>query len=320
MAVLTPLSLEDAKRIADAHGVVCTGLKPIAAGSVNSNFVLEGAPAFLRIYEEQHVDGVAYEWALLDQLRASGIPTPERLGAVAPGEVRVGDKCTAVFAWSAGEMSCQHGVSTTRAHALGRIVAQAHQAVAGFGWRRAGRFTRADIGLRMQSIPRDAELAPVLERLERTRAEVDAHWPTGLPSGPVHGDLFRDNLLWEGDEVSAVIDWESASDHFFAYDLAVTMLAWCMGDVLDWELARALFDGYQAQRALTSQEWSSLHVLARSAALRFSVTRITDFHLREGGDGVQKDYRRFIARLDALESLQPEEFRQLLGAPAGDAG
>lgn len=302
--------------MARAHGLSCTGLSPIAAGSVNSNFRLEGPTcAFLRIYEEQSHDGVAYEWALLDHLSSAGVPTPGRLGDVAPGEVRVAGKCTAVFEWASGEMTCQRAFGTARARALGVAVARAHRAGADFGWRRRGRFQRADIEARMRSIPRDDELAPVLDRLERTRVDVDSRWPRSLPSGVVHGDLFRDNLLWEGDTVSAIIDWESASDHFFAYDLAVTMLAWCMGDALDWELCRALVGGYRSEREPTDGEWAAFGVLARSAALRFSVTRITDFHLRRG-DGVHKDYRRFVARLDAIEALSDDELRERVGAPA----
>lgn len=320
MAVLTPLALDEAQRVAHAHGLSCDALTPIAAGSVNSNFVIEGSTrAFLRIYEEQSVDGVAYEWALLDHLSAAGVPTARRLGAVAPGEVRVAGKCTAVFEWAAGEMSCQRAFGAERARALGIAVARAHRAGADFGWRRRGRFRRADVVARMRAIPRDAELTPVLERLERTRVEVDARWPRDLPSGVVHGDLFRDNLLWDGERVAAIIDWESASDHFFMYDLAVTVLAWCMGDALDWELARTLVAGYRSEREPSEAEWAAFGVLARSAALRFSVTRITDFHLRWGAEA-PKDYRRFVARLDALEQLSNDALRERVGAPAREAG
>src|SRR5690606_32286937 len=77
-------------------------------------------------------------------------------------------------------------------------------------------------------------------RLERIRAAAPrAPGPETL----IHGDLFRDNVLWQGGEISALLDFESASRGSAAFDLAVTMLAWCFGDDLDPALAAALAAG-----------------------------------------------------------------------------
>jgi len=93
----------------------------------------------------------------------------------------------------------------------------------------------------------------------------------------------------------------------------VTLLAWCVGDALDPELARALADGYTAARPLPEAEAEALYAEGSFAALRFAITRITDFELRPRGSGVYKDFRRFVARGAALTALGSDGLRALLG-------
>ncbi|MFW6066745.1 MAG: homoserine kinase [Myxococcota bacterium] len=322
MAVFTELTSADARRLAQAHHLgELRGVVPIPAGSVNSNFFLEtaGGRYFARIYEEQEADGVAYEWALLDHLRAAGLPVPERIPGPAPGELRVAAKPTAVFALVHGRESCQRAVTPARAAAVGCLLARCHLACRDFGWRRAGRFGLRDVRARLEGIG-DACPAPV--RPARTRLlevldEVEQAWPLlQVPRGVIHGDLFRDNVRWDGDAITALIDWESASDGLLVFDLMVCVLAWCYGAAFDWSLARALVEGYGAERPLSHEETRSLRTVGMAAAARFATTRITDFELREGaiGERTHKDYRRFMARLEVLASMAPDELAERLGA------
>jgi homoserine kinase type II len=146
-------------------------------------------------------------------------------------------------------------------------------------------------------------------------ARIEALDPRAAPrdQGLIHGDLFRDNVLWEGDALTALLDFESASLGSFGFDLLVTVLAWCYGDALDLALARRMVEGYRAERALSAREVAELPEAARRAALRFTVTRVTDFELRRGAGGVYKDYRRFLGRLQALEALGSPRLLEGLG-------
>jgi homoserine kinase type II len=319
MAVFTPLSLDAASRITEAHGLgPSTSITPIPAGSVNSNFFVEGAYGrrFLRIYEEQGTDGVAYEWALLDHLASAGLPVARRVPGTAPGEVEVSGKPTALFELVFGDELCQRLVTEARAAAMGAFLARLHLAQRSFPIRREGRFRRADLRRRLDEAEAHgrAELAEPIARLREACDALDRDEPKDLPRGVIHGDLFRDNARYEGDRVVAVIDWESASDGVFAYDLMVTTLAFTYGDAFEWDLARALVRAYDALRPLEEAEWLGLRRVAMGAAARFAITRITDFHLREGvGERVHKDVRRFLARFDALSTLRDEELASLLG-------
>lgn len=284
MAIYTPLPLEG-----------------VPAGSVNSNFLVDTTArrVFVRIYEEQEADGVAFEWALLDRLRAAGLPVPVRIAGPDPGVLRVAGKPTAVFELAGGHELCQRAVTPARARAIGALVARCHLAVRGLDLARCGRFTRADVRRRLEGVAalERPELREAVAVLRSTLDRLDAEWPPDLPGGVVHGDLFRDNVRWIGDEVAVVLDWESAADEAFVYDLAVTILAWCFGDELEPALVDAMRAGYESVRPLAPVEAAALPLALRAAATRFTVTRITDYHLRAGSAQVTKDWRRFYRRL-----------------------
>jgi len=320
MAVFTELDTVEASRISRAHGLGETArVTPIAAGSVNSNFFVDTAAGtfFLRIYEEQDVDGVAYEWALVDHLRARGLAVAARAAGPEAGALRVQGKPVALFEIVGGAQSCQRAVTQARAREVGRFLARAHDAGRGFPLHRAGRFGFGDIAARIE-VARTAarpELDAPLERLERALEEAKREWPNDAPIGVIHGDLFRDNVHWgEGDRIVAVLDWESASDGVFMFDVMVAVLAWTYDDALRWDLARALVRGYREVRELDPSEWRALRPCGIAAAARFSVTRITDFYLRSGAIGarVQKDYRRFLSRLEELSGSTHEELAAAL--------
>jgi homoserine kinase type II len=129
-----------------------------------------------------------------------------------------------------------------------------------------------------------------------------------LPAGLVHGDLFRDNVLWTGDRVAALLDFESAFRGPLAYDLAVLVLSWCYADAFEPDLARAMVRSYESVRPLEPIEKRALYTEMRFGALRFTITRITDYSMRGGEGRVMKDWRRFLARLDALEAMGQSGF------------
>jgi homoserine kinase type II len=315
VAVYTELPLAEAERIARAHGLGgVRAVHGVLAGSVNSNFFIDTdvRRVFARIYEEQDADGVRYELALLDHLRRAGLPVPERV----PGPtLRVAGKPVVLFELLGGDEVCQRLVDADRARSVGVILATAHRALADFPERREGRFTRADVRARIERVAAldRAELRGALQILGETLDEVDAAPTDELPRGVIHGDLFRDNLRWDGGRVVGVLDWESASDGLFVYDLAVTVLAWCFDDRLRWDLASALVQGYESVRGLAATECAFVRTALLAAAARFTVTRITDYHLREGSAQVKKDWRRFFARLEEVRALDVRVVRERLG-------
>jgi len=113
--------------------------------------------------------------------------------------------------------------------------------------------------------------------------------------------LFRDNVLWKNGEVAALLDFESAFHGPFVYDLMVTLAAWCYRDAFELSLVAALVEGYTAERPLDAAERRAVRVEGALGCLRFVTSRITDFELRaREGERPARDFRRFLARLDAI--------------------
>jgi homoserine kinase type II len=149
-------------------------------------------------------------------------------------------------------------------------------------------------------------LPELVEASRAIRDKLEHYAPlraSSLPSGVTHGDLFRDNVLWKNHAIVALLDFESASHGTFAFDLMVTLCAWCYGAEFETALVEGLLAGYQEQRPLERRELEALDVEGAVACLRFATTRITDFSMRVGPDQVPaRDFRRFLSRLDALEA------------------
>ena len=104
-------------------------------------------------------------------------------------------------------------------------------------------------------------------------------WPTGLPSGIIHADLFTDNVFFIGRELSGLIDFYFACTDAFAYDLAICLNAWCFEADGSFNLTKgqAMIAGYESVRPLSAAEVEALPVLCRGAALRFMLTRLVDW-------------------------------------------
>ncbi len=222
----------------------------------------------------------------------------------------------AVFPWIEGEILCQARVTPDAAAQVGEALAHVHLAGASFPEAPPSRFGPAQLHARIRALRALAlapELAAVVERLAAKLDRCASRAPLAAGWGLAHGDLFRDNVLWNDGRIAALLDFESASHESYAFDLMVTLLAWCFGDRLEPDLARAMAQGYARTRPLSEGEAARLHDEGTFAALRFSITRITDFELRPRGSGVFKDYRRFVARGEVLEALGPAGLRALLG-------
>jgi len=321
MAVLTRVTQPEALSLLSAYGITrLDALEGIAGGSVNSNFAIdcEAGRLFLRLYEERDRPGAERETAMLERLALAGVPTPGPIRRLDRGFVSVvRGKPAALFPWRNGAMRCQAAVTTEDAGRVGEALARVHVE----GVREecdAGRFRFVDLVGRLDGIAASGDgrfsslAAPLRSSLERTQAARDPR----LPSGLVHSDLFRDNVLWdEHGEIAALLDFESACEGTYAYDLMVTVLAWCVGDDLQPPLATALRAGYERVRPLTPGERRGLHAEAGFAALRFTVTRITDFAMRTEAHGarVVKDWRRFLKRFDMIEAMGSEGLLRALG-------
>jgi homoserine kinase type II len=318
MAVLTQLSDADARKVGARFDLAVCRARGIMAGSVNSNFELgldDGSKVFARVYEEQTADAARDEATFLEHLASQGVPTPKPLRARDGGFLAEHQgKPVALFPWIEGEMLCQKRIDAAAAHKAGEALARVHVAGASFEGK-PSRFGAPELALRLESIACRGDLpVDIAALLPGLAARLARHSNRAIVNdGMIHGDLFRDNVLWKDGRIEALLDFESASLGSYPFDLMVTALAFCTFDRFETPIARAMIEGYTSVRPLTTGEIDRLFDDACFAALRFTITRITDYELRPRGKGVYKDYRRFAMRLENLEALGDLGLRTELG-------
>src|SRR5690606_34511874 len=116
----------------------------------------------------------------------------------------------------------------------------------------------------------------------------------------IHADLFPDNVFFLGDQLSGLIDFYFACNDAFAYDVAVTLNAWCFEADHSFNVTKglALLKGYQSVRPLPAAGREALPTLARGAALRFLLTRAYDW-LNTASNALvnRKDPMEYLRRL-----------------------
>jgi homoserine kinase type II len=286
----------------------------LEVGTVNTSYRLDldAGRFFLRVYEEQGEAGAAHETELLRWLSRHGVATPSPIAANDGRAVlRVQGKPAALFPWIDGEILCQKRVAPDAAFFVGKALARIHRVGHAPGAAiDEGRFGPLSLIERCArvAISGDREAAPLAGVLERDVRILAARRRPDLPRGLIHGDLFRDNVLWKDGAIAAILDFESAHDGPFVYDLAVTILSWTYGATFDFALARAICAGYGTVRTIEPREREALFDEAILGTLRFTITRITDEAIRVG-----KRWQRFVERRQAMEALGPSEFAARLG-------
>jgi homoserine kinase type II len=137
------------------------------------------------------------------------------------------------------------------------------------------------------------------------------HYPNNLPRGVIHADLFRDNVLFDGEKLSGILDFYSAGTGDLLLDLAITANDWCCDNgKLNASKVTALLSAYETLRPLHTEEKQHWQTLLRIAALRFWLSRLThQLYPREGEITQQKDplfFRRLLEQhRNCTEHWQP---------------
>jgi homoserine kinase type II len=298
------------------------GVQPIAAGTINSNFAVQTDRGawFLRVNEGKSEPDVAWEARLISALAAGGVVTPPpviaqdgRPYAPLPG----GDKWVSAFPWRAGRHLGPGEITAEAAAAFGAALAQLHRVGLALpeSWRRPSIYDHDHLVARHAGFAASGD--PALARAIAVTgrglhaASAAAAVRARATHGIIHGDLFRDNVLWDGGRLVAILDFEQASGGSLAYDLAVSINDWCWDGGFRRDAAAGVLAGYQSVRPLPAADREALLIEVGAAATRFTITRITDVYLARV-DNPDKDFRAFLARCDAWQGQALGELSSLL--------
>ena len=149
--------------------------------------------------------------------------------------------------------------------------------------------------------------------IEQNLNDVEKNWPKNLPKGIIHADLFHDNIFFNKDKFSGIIDFYFSCEDFFALEIAICFNALCFDgstNNLSFNVTKAknFIEGYTSVKKITDQEKSSFKVLSQGAALRFLRTRVFDAVNRVEGAIVRvKDPIEYLKRLEFHKNSKNHE-------------
>jgi homoserine kinase type II len=291
MAVYTEVPFAQAAALIERLNLgVLTDLRGIQGGIENTNYFVtcerEGRTEehVLTVFERLSFEQLPYYLQLMKHLARKGIPVPEP-AADAQGRLlhQLEGKPAAVVDKLRGKSNLAPQAAHCRA--VGDMLARMHLAGRDFELRQPN---LRGLPWWNDTVPvvlpyMDAEQAQLLrsELAYQNHVAASAAY-AALPRGPVHADLFRDNVMFDQGQLSGFFDFYFAGVDTWLFDLAVCLNDWCIDlptGAHDAERAQAFVAAYQSVRPLEAAERQLLPALLRAGALRFWVSRLWDFHL-----------------------------------------
>ncbi|MEO1206962.1 MAG: homoserine kinase [Pseudomonadota bacterium] len=285
MAVYTEVSDSDVARFLSDYDVgTLQSFRGIAEGVENTNYMVHTTtgPFILTLYEKRVSGGdLPFFLGLMEHLANNGLSCP------VPLRNKNGDSLSTLANRSAALVTFLEGFwlrapAPRHCHTVGEALGRLHLAGSGFDMERPNALGLDGWKQLFETLP-TAEVDTIQSGLGETIAtELEAlssQWPDNLESGIIHADLFPDNVFFLKDDLSGLIDFYFACNDAFAYDLAICLNAWCFEQDFSFNITKgqALLSGYEKARKLSNDEKAALPTLARGAAMRFLLTRCTDW-------------------------------------------
>ncbi len=255
----------------------------IAEGVENSNYLLrtDKAHYILTLYEKRvKADDLPFFIGLMQHLAEAGldcpVPVADKKGRILQN---LCGRPAAIVTFLDG--TSQRFPNVEKCRALGRDLARFHCLSEGFAGVRKNALGPEGWTPLLASIEGDLPDMPdaILDQAGDSLEKILQSWPTGLPSGHIHADMFPNNVLFVGDRLTGIIDFYFACQDIYAYDIAVCLNSWCFDADGSFNVTKsgAILQGYESQRPLLDAEKQALPILNQGAAMRFFLTRLYDW-------------------------------------------
>ncbi|AIY39955.1 Homoserine kinase [Collimonas arenae] len=287
MAVFTPVTLDDLIQWIPPFSLgKALAIRGISSGIENSNFFIdtERGEYVLTVFENLSFEQLPFYLELMRHLAQRGVLVPAPIANQQDQIINpLHGKPAAIVTKLEGD--CQMAPAPVHCAAVGAMLAKMHLAAQDFSIRQPN----------LRGLPWWRETAPVVRpylpadgqqllRDEMAFQEAFAASDTyrQLPNGPVHADLFRNNVMFNGNQLSGFFDFYFAGCDTWLFDLAVTVNDWCIDlatGKLDIARVRAMLDAYHAVRPFSVAEQAAWQPMLRAGALRFWLSRLYDFYL-----------------------------------------
>ncbi len=307
MSVYTTLSLQEVQAFAAPYGLEVIELNPIQGGIQNTNYFIvcaDGSQFVLTLFENMDAQGAGEIIPILERLAEQGLPVPVPLKCDGQYIQILKDKPAQI----APRMMGKHPMPASLAQAEAIAIAQAkmHVALQDF------ELTRSSVRDHDYWYQVARQIRPTLDMADQTLLnnllglyEALTMMYPNRPKGFIHSDLFRDNTLFDGDQLNGILDFYELNHDELLFDIAITLNDFCTEypDVaLNEDKAIAFLNAYETVRPLTADEKACLELYLAMAAGRFWMMRlqVAQMNAEEGRTG------------DDILQKNPAEMRNML--------
>ena len=313
MAVYTQISIDELNLFLSKYNIDnINEFSGIKGGTSNSNYLLtaDNKKFILTIFEERtNQENLPFYFDLMNHLNAHDIKCPEVIKDKQGNfSNSIKQKHAVITSFLTG--SSLEKIKPIHCSNLGLTIAKMHNASEKLNIKRENELGFDKLGIIIEKLKRykkhidDEKLKFIEDEFLFLSREINKD----LPSGIIHADLFPDNIFFEENNLTGIIDFYFSCNDFYAYEIAICLNAWCFEDSnneFNPTKAKYLLGSYNQERKFSNEEVEALPLLARASALRYLLTRLLDFYSHEDSDLIlKKDPNEYISKLKFHQSVR----------------
>ena len=313
MAVYTQISIDELNVFLSKYNIDnINEFSGIKGGTSNSNYLLtaDNKKFILTIFEERtNQENLPFYFDLMNHLNAHDIKCPEVIKDKQGNfSNSIKQKHAVITSFLTG--SSLEKIKPIHCSNLGLTIAKMHNASEKLNIKRENELGLDKLGIIIEKLKTykkhidDEKLKFIEDEFLFLSREINKD----LPSGIIHADLFPDNIFFEENNLTGIIDFYFSCNDFYAYEIAICLNAWCFEDSnneFNPTKAKYLLGSYNQERKFSNEEVEALPLLARASALRYLLTRLLDFYSHEDSDLIlKKDPNEYISKLRFHQSVR----------------
>ena len=313
MAVYTQISIDELNIFLSKYNIDnINEFSGIKGGTSNSNYLLtaDNKKFILTIFEERtNQENLPFYFDLMNHLNAHDIKCPEVIKDKQGNfSNSIKQKHAVITSFLTG--SSLEKIKPIHCSNLGLTIAKMHNASEKLNIKRENELGFDKLGIIIEKLKTykkhidDEKLKFIEDEFLFLSREISKD----LPSGIIHADLFPDNIFFEENNLTGIIDFYFSCNDFYAYEIAICLNAWCFEDSnneFNPTKAKYLLGSYNQERKFSNEEVEALPLLARASALRYLLTRLLDFYSHKDSDLIlKKDPNEYISKLRFHQSVR----------------
>ena len=285
MAVFTKLLKEDIENFISEYSIGnLDSFEEIVDGIENSNFKIfcNNQPYILTIFEKRVTEQeLPFFINLKNFLNKNNFKCPKAISDK-NGKIlkKIKNKTAVIISFIEGKSIEEPNFKMCKE--VGKMIGNLHNITKNFDEKRDNSLDLKDWKKIYKKCLKDKseEFKDTMNLLKNEIDYLEKYWPSNIPCGIIHADLFRDNIFFKNEKISGVIDFYFSCYYFYVYDIAIVINDWCFSDNgqnFHKQNCLTILEEYQKIRKLSDLEKKSLNILLRAAAVRILCTRVYDY-------------------------------------------